>query len=212
MPTIASPLVAVRLGDVAQDGRLRLARRAPGRPEVEPDELAAQVREADRVGRRGRSAVPSTPSSRVDRQLRREVARAEALRRGSRRGTGSRRGARVGPPGPGAMGRVTSVSAIAATTMTAATVTSWRAANGPMPRRGGLGGGARRRAERGPAVPRRPSQHRGEVEVLGQQHEEVEDHRQPDRRDEQAADERDDPSVADEEPHAGRASGRRTRR
>ena len=93
----------VRVVDVAQDRRLRLAGRAPRCPEVDPDRLAAQVGEPDRVavqvGQLDRLAVDRA------RELGREIADAQPFdriadcdearpRRGQRRvgSVGDRRG------------------------------------------------------------------------------------------------------------------------
>ena len=72
--------VAVALGHLAQDWDLRLAGRAPRRPEVDPDRLAVQVRQADRVAMQVRQLVRRAVAER-DRELRGGRAHLEAFRR-----------------------------------------------------------------------------------------------------------------------------------
>ena len=142
-PHDGEPLVAVPLVHLAQDRGLRLARRTPGRPEVEPDQLAAQVLEPDRVA----VEVEELPGRAVGvgpLELGREVAGLEAGLRlaDEERGGAGRAVGRPPVPPAGAMGRVTRNRTSAATATTPRTSRSWRRLKGPMPPRlaGGAGG------------------------------------------------------------------------
>ena len=63
-PDDLEPALAVRVGERAQDRRLLLAWRAPRREEVQPDDLAAEVGEPDRLARRGPVSWYVAPSPR----------------------------------------------------------------------------------------------------------------------------------------------------
>ena len=154
-PDHVQALAAVRLVHRPQGRRLRLARPAPARPEVDPDAVAAMIGQADRLAGHVEE-LPALAAGIDAGQLRGERARPQTDGRRVRSGRRSPPGSTWAGGSIEPSGVVTATRTTAAITTTSTSETTCRALNGPIrPRFGGRCSKLGRFAATGPTRPAR---------------------------------------------------------